>query len=286
MASLEKTFTKKCYASQHLHPREYGVWEVLMRLTHGGKRTLYFDGRAIAAKFAGVSKTAVYRAVTKLEREGWLIPVTPKGKRNPSTQRYEATCYRVMTHGEWTATHGADGCGEVEPTAELQPEPEPVPNQGPENLGASPESGTGAGPQNGTGTGVSRSLFCNEPVPNSGHSFVEPLCISQNLSVEPLGVFKSPAQDSLLKNQGQEGKCESTPSCAASPELGTGLHTVQDSLSKPEPTLLELHSQLTKANQKIWYQRTGGENTPESRRIAEQLLAEQFMRDANPNRAA
>lgn len=41
---MSNTQKARCYGSQHLHPREWGLLDVLLRITHGGERTLFFNG--------------------------------------------------------------------------------------------------------------------------------------------------------------------------------------------------------------------------------------------------
>jgi hypothetical protein len=123
--------TKKlppCYASQHLHPGEFAVWEVSMRLTSGGKNTLFFDGRSMAKRFSGISKDYVYRAVKKLVMKGWLSPLNGPGRKmNKHTRRYEATQYHVLCHSEWVSVHGSSHCAgradETGPLGSVRQEP-------------------------------------------------------------------------------------------------------------------------------------------------------------------
>lgn len=98
-----------CYPSQHLHAREWGLLEVCLRLTSGGKNPLYFDGRKMAARFSDVRKDAVYDSVRRLVKLGWLIEVKSH-KRNKTTQRFEKTVYQVLTHEQWTKKHGTKAC--------------------------------------------------------------------------------------------------------------------------------------------------------------------------------
>src|SRR5204863_9056237 len=101
MPSPLKKFQPRCYESHQLHPREWGLLDVLQRVTKGCKSTLFFDGRTIAGWFSQVSKSAIYDSKDKLVREGWLIPLNGTGKkRQLASKRFESTQYRVLTHEE------------------------------------------------------------------------------------------------------------------------------------------------------------------------------------------
>ncbi len=147
----------KCYASQHLRPQEYGVWEVCMRLTSGGENKLYFDGRAMAARFAGISKSSMYRIVKALDVAGWLVPLNGMGKKvSDTTKRYKATEYQVLTHEQWIAVHGCSGCASGDVI--------PVPSTGMEPV---PSTGTSS-PTGGNVQSQNSAI----PVPPAGHSLV------------------------------------------------------------------------------------------------------------------
>ena len=149
MSSPLKKFEKRCYASQHLHPQEYGVYEVCLRLTGGGKKSLYFDGRKVAAKFTGFSKTSMYRSIAELVASGWLIPVKGIAQhRNGHSGRYKATEYTVLTHEQWAAKHNSKRCADDVPSTGMEND-SPVPS-----------------------TGTDQSQVRESPVPPAGHSFV------------------------------------------------------------------------------------------------------------------
>lgn len=100
-----------CFESNHLQPREWGLLSVCLRISRGGKNTLFFDGRKMAARFSGTSKTGIYRSAAKLVADGWLIPLNGTGrKRAQVNKRYEATEYRVLTHANWAAINGSERC--------------------------------------------------------------------------------------------------------------------------------------------------------------------------------
>jgi hypothetical protein len=205
MSNPLKKFEKRCYESNHLHIREWGLLDVLQRVTKGCKSTLFFDGRTIAGWFSGVSKTAIYDSKDRLVREGWLIPLNGTGKKRQSgSKRFEATQYRVLDHEEWIKTHKGE-C-------------KPVRNEG---LESSPEVGTS--PVRNEGLGQSGNP--KNPVRNEGRSSVIPCSVKTN-SVKACFV-EGPSPDSNFLTSGQHGSGEATLSTASSPELGTGCHTLQ-----------------------------------------------------------
>ncbi len=119
--------SQKCYTSQHLQPKEYGLWEVCMRLTSGGRNTLYFDGRMMASRFAHTSKSAVYRIVSRLVDCGWLRPLNGSGRKVASdTRRYEPTEYQVLSHSDWVKEHGTAECASPKIGNGVGMEPVPV----------------------------------------------------------------------------------------------------------------------------------------------------------------
>lgn len=218
MTALQK-FTKRCYASQHLHPQEFGVYEVCLRLTSGGKKTLYFDGRKMAARFTGFSKTSMYRAVAELVASGWLLPL--KGlaqRRSGRSGRYAATEFTVLTHEQWTAKHGSKRC-----TADDSP----VPSTGLESNSPAPSTGT------------VQSQVRELPVPSTG--ITSPASGTQ-LCSEPSSVEESLLRDSFvgaappacLEGTQKAGvECDSTPSVAPVPSTGMDVHcALSDELAK------------------------------------------------------
>jgi hypothetical protein len=106
MCAMKKAaLAKPCYASQHLTPEEWGILEVCLRLTYGGKNRFFLDGRSLANRFDQTGKNTVYRIVKRLERKGWLVRVDG-GMRNQQTGMYDSTKYRVLSHQEWTKLDG------------------------------------------------------------------------------------------------------------------------------------------------------------------------------------
>lgn len=153
------TNNKRCFASRHMHPREWGLFEVCLRLTNGGKNKLFFDGRKMAERFAGVSKDSIYRSVARLVESGWLVQTSPRTK-NSDTHKYEKSVYAVLPHDQWIEKHGDSKCQIASPRNET---------------GASPRNETGANPQNATGQSPEhegQSSECEKPVPRVRHSSV------------------------------------------------------------------------------------------------------------------
>jgi len=204
MSSPLKKFEKRCYESQHMHPREWGLLQLCLQITRGGKTTLFFDGRKMAARFAGVSKDTIYRSAAKLVSAGWLIPLNGIGKKRANgSEHYQATMYRVLSHAEWIKTE--IGKGKCKPVSE-------------EGLEASRELGTEPVALQGLG----QSQNGHMPVPEVRHSFVIHSSIKTNLvKASSVGV----GGDSSILNTGQTGVGEATQSSAASPLNANGVQT-------------------------------------------------------------
>jgi hypothetical protein len=100
-----------CYPAQHMSLQEYAVYEVSMRLTSGGANPLYLDGRKMAGRFGKASRSGIYRAVESLVDKGWFEPDNDKGKKvDPTSRRYTATRYTLVTHDRWIIEHGDGEC--------------------------------------------------------------------------------------------------------------------------------------------------------------------------------
>lgn len=207
MSSPLKRFTPRCYESQHLHPREWGLLHVLQRVTKGCKSTLFFDGPTIAGWFSGDSKSSIYRSAARLVRDGWLIPLNGAGKkRKPGSKRFESTQYRVLNHDEWIKTHKGE-C-------------KPFPKEGTDSI---PKVGNGPFPKEGT----VHSHFDKKPFPIEGRSSVIPCSVKTNsvkeCSVEGAGL------NSNFSQSGQHGSGEATLSAPSIPKGGNGYHNVPES---------------------------------------------------------
>lgn len=94
-----------CYASHHLTLAESAVLAVCLRLTCGGNKPLHFDGRAIAARFTGVSHQTVYRVAKSLAAKGWLVKKSGGFRAHAKNGLYAHTVYNVLTHEQWVLKH-------------------------------------------------------------------------------------------------------------------------------------------------------------------------------------
>lgn len=186
-----------CYESQHLPPNEWGLLSVCLRLSRGGKSRLFFDGRKMAARFSGTSKTSIYRLAARLVTAGWLVPLNGVGRKNAEgNNRYEATQYRVLTHAEWITTYGTSQCAVCkDPFPSLGMDCQSIPK-----------------------IAKNHSQNSEKPFPPAGHSFVGtvfvepfvPVKISEDQSEEQLRPwmrpFKQVIQERLKHNP--DPKCK------------------------------------------------------------------------------
>lgn len=182
MASLKKF--ERCHESHHLTLQQWGLLSVCLKLTSGGKNKLFFDGRKMAARFSGMSKSTIYRIVAKLEEGGWLVPQNATSGKTRKTQArkpdgsYVPTEYTVLTHEAWAENNGTQQCLKSEGT---------VPTD--EN-GAVPTDENGPFPKQALAvpkTDISRSQNSASPFPPVGHSFIKDSSIKEN-SVEDSSV--------------------------------------------------------------------------------------------------
>jgi Fe2+ or Zn2+ uptake regulation protein len=196
--------TERCYTSQHLTPQEHGLLDVCMRLTSGGKNTLYFDGRKMAARFSRISKSSIYRTVGTLVSSGWLKPLNGGGKkRRNGTEQYEATQYQVMSHEQWITKHGTEECCQGRQV-------EPVPSTGTEPV---PSTGT-LSPKYGNG----QSQDGSEPVPSTGHNSVAHSSITSSSMKENSMYSLSNSIGSRLASAGKRSKEEKIQTTQEDPE--------------------------------------------------------------------
>jgi hypothetical protein len=157
------TKPSRCYPSQHLHPREWGLLEVCLRMTSGGKTNLFLDGRNMAERFTQTSKSAIYRSVARLRKAGWLV-LKGGAEQDKTTGRYEKSVYQVLTHEAWTAKYGTNKCT---PNSSPNNGNGPVPKEGTEAMDSSPNN-----EQSSPIFDSHQSHFCNSPVPPLGHNSV------------------------------------------------------------------------------------------------------------------
>lgn len=122
-------------------PEEFALWNVSRQISHQTGR-LYFDGRAMAAQFAGTSKSRIYRLAKRLLDKGWyeLIALPVRNKR---TGLFSSTQYRVLSADEW---------------AERRPH---------DCAASSPQNGTGASQDCGNST-IKSAANQHHPVPKLG----------------------------------------------------------------------------------------------------------------------
>jgi hypothetical protein len=206
-----------CYASQHMHPREWGLLDVCLRLTNGGTRNLFFDGRKMAARFSGSSKSAIYRGVARLEKAGWLVQINTPGKRNKKTKRYEKSIYQVLTHEQWTAKRGTKKCRQVVDN--------PSPNSGNGDGAPSPTIGNGASPTNESSQSHFRDEpvpFLKSPVPELGHSSFNHSSIKTSL------VKNNPVKDSPTGTGVEDS--DSNPDRGSKKKLPSGVRRINGRL--------------------------------------------------------
>ena len=158
-----------CYAHQHLRPQEFGLYEVCLRLTSGGKKTLFFDGRSIARMFRGASRSSIYRYRDCLIADGWLKPLNllanGRTPRKPNGQN-APTEYHIVSHAEWVVGHGTQKCIQSRPWDRPSPADETGPV--PKNEEASPK------------IKESQSQNSEKPVPPAGHNLIEDNLVKEN----------------------------------------------------------------------------------------------------------
>lgn len=154
-----------------MKPREWGVLEVCLRLTCGGKNFLFLDGRKMAGRFSGIKKDAIYGAIEKLVASGWLVEVKRRPRRNKETQQYESTTYRVLTHDQWVRRHGVKKCSKSNEDASREIPNGPVVESRTEPVVISREP-----------VGDSREPvgFSREPVVKSRHISVQPCSVNES----------------------------------------------------------------------------------------------------------
>lgn len=149
---------RRCFANFHMRPEEYALWDVSRSLSRE-TGILYFDGRKMAARFEGGSKSRMYRIAKQLLEKGWYEVIAP-GVRDRRTGLYTSTQYHVLSAEEWAARYphvcgadahpengsGARGTanGPVRATSGRETQQHPVPSTGT----ASPQNGTYSAKEN------------------------------------------------------------------------------------------------------------------------------------------
>jgi len=90
---------RRCFAHHFLTFEEYGLW-VHAREVSAESRIFYFDGPAVAARFADQSKNTPYRIAAGLMKKGFFH-VLKKAKRDKKTGIFRSTQYQPVSFEEW-----------------------------------------------------------------------------------------------------------------------------------------------------------------------------------------
>jgi hypothetical protein len=106
---------------------QYGFWDVCRSLAHKNK-ILFFNGRSIAERFQGMSKSTAYLLAEALVEAGWFKLVKDSTRRKDGT--FSPKQYQVLSHEEWAHEHPG-GCEPVQPAglddiSPVQPADSPV----------------------------------------------------------------------------------------------------------------------------------------------------------------
>jgi hypothetical protein len=208
-------------------PAEYGFWQLCRDLSHK-TGTLYFDGRNMAARFAGtprngLSKNYFYTLLKSMAKKGWFEEIKPR-QRNRTTGMWIASVHRVLSHEEWVAKKGDAHCTSASE--------------------ASPDSGTGVEspvliderpvPIDACPVPIdARPVLIDAcPVPLSGHNPMVNL-MNQSDEKNPMAQPEIPATPlSSFSSLKQEGRSKGVPPVMgpACPDSGTGAHNIPDFL--------------------------------------------------------
>jgi hypothetical protein len=124
---VSNTTQIRCYPHHHMTAAQYGFWDVCRSLAHKNK-ILFFNGRSIAERFQGMSKSTAYLLAEALTEGGWLKLVKDSTRRKDGT--FSPKQYQVLSHEEWAAEH-PEGCLPVPPAglddiSPVQPADSPV----------------------------------------------------------------------------------------------------------------------------------------------------------------
>lgn len=196
---MSSTSKACCFAHDHMTCAEYGLWTLGRELSYK-KNVLYFDGRNMAKRFSQGGKTAMYRLMKRLIDSGWFVVLEPRKRK--SNGQWSAHALRVLSHDQWTETHGAEGCKMAEP------DKAPVPNLN----SACPEIEQLPVPPAGHSFG--KTLQSGEPL-QSGDSLVERAC--PEFGNGSLAYDESPTSPIISETEAMGHHV-----LAASPGFGTG----------------------------------------------------------------
>jgi hypothetical protein len=196
---MSSTSKACCFAHDHLTCAEYGLWTLGRELSHK-TNVLYFDGRNMAKRFRGGSRSTMYRLMHGLIDSGWFVVLVPRTRK--ANGQWSAHALRVLSHEEWAKEH--KGKCKTEPENDERPVPE--------SKGACPK-------------------IEGQPVPRAGHSIGIPLQSGEILqSGESLEKRTCPASGngirSITETPTIPKKSTTEPLeqhvCAACPTGGTG----------------------------------------------------------------
>ena len=182
----------KCCTRKHLTLEEWGLLEDCTRLTCGGLRPFFLDGRTAAMRFERTGKDAIYRIINSLESRGWLVRVGG-GTRN-KIGRYDPTSYRVVTHEDWIKVEG-HACLELSTGTSLENE-----------TGSNPSTSLDSTPTSLDSTNH-LSRFGLPPVEKSRHSSekaLEKASVVASVENQPQEQERSPFSNSQGQPQPQE----------------------------------------------------------------------------------
>lgn len=107
--------------------QQYGFWDVCRTLAFKND-ILFFNGRSIAARFQGMSKSTAYLLADALVESGWFKLIKDSMRRKDGT--FSPKQYRVLSHDQWVLEH-PEGCLPVQPAglddiSPVQPADSPV----------------------------------------------------------------------------------------------------------------------------------------------------------------
>ena len=108
------TTSKNCFAQHHMSCAEFGLWEQYRKITHTTNR-LFEDPENTADRFAGESRSSIYRLRRKLVKKGWLATVI-KSKHNSNGGRASAAIYEPLDHEQWVKIKGTKHCKQHDDT--------------------------------------------------------------------------------------------------------------------------------------------------------------------------
>jgi hypothetical protein len=96
---------RRCFAHHFLTFEEYGLW-VHAREVSAASGIFYFNGPAVAARFADQSKNTPYRIAAGLVKKGFFH-VLKKAKRDKKTGIFRSTQYQPVSFEEWAEKYPA-----------------------------------------------------------------------------------------------------------------------------------------------------------------------------------